>query len=120
MSGRRRSAPLQIFRIVELLQGWFPASRSTGFSISSTSFRPLRSSVPGRRARPPSPGPSRTSRPLTVSTSIWSFRKGFHLACDDVKASRRVVVYPGKERYWIDSTAEVMPLAELIRSGFEA
>jgi hypothetical protein len=44
--------------------------------------------------------------------------KGFHLACEDIKARRRVVIYPGVERYRIDSATEVMPLGALIK-GFE-
>ena len=41
--------------------------------------------------------------------------KGFHLASDDVKATRRLVVYPGQEPYRIDAKTEVMPLDRLIR-----
>jgi len=40
--------------------------------------------------------------------------KGFHLACDDVKARRRIVVYPGRESYKIESNVEVMSLRSLI------
>ena len=40
--------------------------------------------------------------------------KGFHLACDDVKARRRIVVYPGRESYKIESHVEVMSLRSLI------
>jgi uncharacterized protein len=42
--------------------------------------------------------------------------KGFHLASDDVKATRRLVIYPGKEPYRIDAKTEVMPLDRLVRS----
>ena len=42
--------------------------------------------------------------------------KGFHLASDDVKATRRLVVYPGKEPYRIDAKTEVTPLDRLVRS----
>jgi len=42
--------------------------------------------------------------------------KGFHLASDDVKATRRLVVYPGKEAYRIDAKTEVTPLDRLVRS----
>ena len=42
--------------------------------------------------------------------------KGFHLASDDIKATRRLVVYPGKEPYRIDAKTEVTPLDRLVRS----
>jgi hypothetical protein len=42
--------------------------------------------------------------------------KGFHLASDDVKATRRLVVYPGQEPYRIDAKTEVTPLDRLARS----
>ncbi len=41
--------------------------------------------------------------------------KGFHLASDDVKATRRLVVYPGQEPYRLDAKTEVMPLERLVR-----
>ncbi|HSM77433.1 MAG TPA: ATP-binding protein [Bryobacteraceae bacterium] len=36
--------------------------------------------------------------------------KGFYLACEDVQPARRLVVYPGAERYPIESATEVIPL----------
>lgn len=45
--------------------------------------------------------------------------KGFYLACDDVKAAHRLVVYPGKERYRIDHATEVVPLQALLESVTE-
>jgi uncharacterized protein len=39
--------------------------------------------------------------------------KGFHAACTDLQASRRVVVYPGSERFRVASDIEVVPLAQL-------
>ena len=41
--------------------------------------------------------------------------KGFHLASDDIKATRRLVVYPGQESYRIDSRTEVTPLDHLVQ-----
>jgi hypothetical protein len=41
--------------------------------------------------------------------------KGFHLASQDVGATRKVVVYPGREAYRLDTTTEVMPVAMLER-----
>jgi len=43
--------------------------------------------------------------------------KGFHLACEDVKAARRCVVYPGEERYRIDPSTEVVPLHAVLGNG---
>lgn len=45
--------------------------------------------------------------------------KGFHLACEDVKAARRLVVYPGEEQYRIDPLTEVVSLPALLKTGFE-
>jgi hypothetical protein len=44
--------------------------------------------------------------------------KGFHLACDDLKVRGRWVVYPGRERYRLDSRTEVVPLTEAASSEF--
>jgi len=44
--------------------------------------------------------------------------KGFHLACKDVRANRRFVVYPGEDRYRIDPDTEVVSMRHLIESGF--
>ena len=44
--------------------------------------------------------------------------KGFHLACEDVKATRRLVVYPGEEQYRIDPLTEVVSLPSLLKTGF--
>jgi predicted AAA+ superfamily ATPase len=41
--------------------------------------------------------------------------KGFHLASDDVKAIRRLVVYPGQEPYRLDAKTEVTPLDGLVQ-----
>jgi len=40
--------------------------------------------------------------------------KGFHLACEDLQATRRLVVYPGKERYRLDAATEAIPLSVLL------
>ena len=40
--------------------------------------------------------------------------KGFYLACEDLKASRRIVLYPGEEAYPLDSETEVMPVEKLL------
>ncbi len=41
--------------------------------------------------------------------------KGFHLACEDVKATHRFVVYPGNERYRVDRITEAVPLPALVQ-----
>jgi hypothetical protein len=41
--------------------------------------------------------------------------KGFHLACEDVGASRRIVLYPGAESYPLDPYTEVMPVTKALR-----
>ncbi len=40
--------------------------------------------------------------------------KGFHLASADVGATRRVVVFPGTERYRIDQITEAVPLPAMV------
>ena len=41
--------------------------------------------------------------------------KGFYNGCEDIKATRQIVLYPGEERFRIDAKTEVMPLARLLR-----
>lgn len=41
--------------------------------------------------------------------------KGFHIACDDLAADRRFVVYPGAEAFPITPTTEAVPLPEMMR-----
>jgi uncharacterized protein len=48
------------------------------------------------------------------SISDPSPNKGFHTACEDIKASRKIVIYPGAERYKYDATTEIMPLKLLL------
>jgi predicted AAA+ superfamily ATPase len=48
-------------------------------------------------------------RSLTPSLS-----KGFYLGCDDIKASHRFIVYPGKERFPLSKDVNAIPLAEMI------
>jgi predicted AAA+ superfamily ATPase len=44
--------------------------------------------------------------------------KGFYVACEDVNATRRVVLYPGTERFMLDAKTEVMPLSMFLTEGF--
>lgn len=39
--------------------------------------------------------------------------RGFHAGCEDLKPSRKFIVYPGTERYRITSDTEAVPLAAL-------
>jgi uncharacterized protein len=57
---------------------------------------------------------------IEVKRSIGSPHpgKGFHAACEDVKAARRLVIYPGETRYRIDPLTEVLPLPALLQDGF--
>ena len=41
--------------------------------------------------------------------------RGFHIACEDVKPTRRLVVYPGSERFPLKADVEAVPLLELGR-----
>lgn len=42
-------------------------------------------------------------------------RRGFWNAVDDIGATRRLLVYPGADRYRIEQGAEVLPVQQLIR-----
>jgi hypothetical protein len=45
--------------------------------------------------------------------------RGFHVACEDVKATRRLLVYPGKEPCRLKGDVEVTPLAAVLDGGFK-
>jgi len=40
--------------------------------------------------------------------------KGFYNGCEDIKATRQIVLYPGEERFRVEAKTEVMPLARLL------
>ena len=44
--------------------------------------------------------------------------RGFYNGCEDIKATRQIVLYPGEERFRLDKKTEVMPLETLIGSEF--
>ena len=48
------------------------------------------------------------------SVSAPNPSKGFHIACEDVAAARRFVVYPGTERFRLDPKTEVVPLVDMM------
>jgi predicted AAA+ superfamily ATPase len=41
--------------------------------------------------------------------------KGFYIGCEDIRATRQIVLYPGEERFRLDSKTEVMSLPWLLR-----
>jgi hypothetical protein len=45
--------------------------------------------------------------------------RGFHVACDDVKATRRLLVYPGTDPYRLKGDVEVVPLTAVVYGGFK-
>lgn len=42
--------------------------------------------------------------------------KGFYNGCEDIKATRQIVLYPGEERFKLDKKTEVMPLKMLLKT----
>src|SRR5260370_5329447 len=44
--------------------------------------------------------------------------KGFYIGCEDIRATRQIVLYPGDERFKLDTKTEVMPLETLLKSAF--
>ena len=47
-------------------------------------------------------------------SSAPKLRKGFHLASDDIKATRKLVVYPGRDRFSLTSDTEAINLQTLL------
>jgi predicted AAA+ superfamily ATPase len=43
-----------------------------------------------------------------------SVSKGFHLGCDDIKATKRFIVYPGKERFPVTKEIIATPVLDLM------
>ena len=37
-------------------------------------------------------------------------QKGFYIGCEDIRATRQIVLYPSDERFNLDARTEVMPL----------
>ena len=40
--------------------------------------------------------------------------KGFYIGCEDIKAKRQIVLYPGDETFKLDAKTAVMPLQALL------
>jgi hypothetical protein len=53
-------------------------------------------------------------------SSAPSIGPGFHLACADLKPSKRFIVYPGSERFPLNLDTDVIGLSELGRALQEA
>lgn len=53
-------------------------------------------------------------------SSAPKLERGFHLAAADIKAERRILVYPGDDNYSAPGDVEVMPLLQAIRAVAEA
>ncbi len=43
--------------------------------------------------------------------------RGFHVACADIKAERRILVYPGQDAYPGTGGTEVMPLLDAVKAA---
>jgi len=48
------------------------------------------------------------------SISDPSPSKGFYAACEDIRPTRQIVLYPGSEPYRHDPKTEIMPLGNLL------
>jgi predicted AAA+ superfamily ATPase len=51
------------------------------------------------------------------SVSDPSPSKGFYVGCEDIKAVRRIVLYPGEEAFKLNAGTEVMPLKSLLEDA---
>ena len=43
-----------------------------------------------------------------------SVSKGFHLGCEDIAATKRFIVYPGKERFPVTKDIAAIPLLDMM------
>jgi uncharacterized protein len=41
--------------------------------------------------------------------------KGFYIGCEDIQATKQIVIYPGEETYSLDPKTDVMPLEDVMR-----
>src|SRR3984893_7010549 len=44
--------------------------------------------------------------------------KGFYIGCEDIRATKQIVLYPGAERFKLDAKTEIMPLSMFLAEGF--
>lgn len=60
-------------------------------------------------------GPKRQVWAIEVKrSSAPSVSKGFHLACEDIGATRKFLIYPGSERFPLSNEVEAMGLPEFL------
>ena len=61
-------------------------------------------------------GPNRRKWAVEIKRSTApTVRKGFHLACADIDATARFVIYPGAERFPLDGKIEAIGLIDFLR-----
>ena len=96
------------FMIESILSAAPPDTESHFYRTSAGAEIDLLLTPPGK-----SPIAIEIKRSLSPAVS-----KGFHLACDDTKATRRLVLYPGEESYPISKTVRVMGISELLTEIF--
>lgn len=64
------------------------------------------------------PVPSKDrGRPWAIEikrSSTPSVSRGFHIGCSDIKANRKLVVYPGNERFSLGQDVEATGLLNLV------
>lgn len=90
--------------IIETLVAAAPAgTRSNFYRTSAGAEIDLLLTLPGRR-----PWAIEIKRSLAPKVE-----KGFHLACEDLNPERRIVVYPGSEKFPLRDGVEAMPLPML-------
>ena len=59
-------------------------------------------------------------RILVIKRSMTpKLERGYHVACDDLNPSRKIVVYPGKERYRLAPDIEAMSLTDIAQQLFD-
>ena len=53
-------------------------------------------------------------------SSALSVSKGFHVACDDIKASKKYVVYAGKDGFSLGNNVHAISLFDLMNTLIES
>lgn len=58
---------------------------------------------------------TKTKYALEIKRSMTpSLSKGFHLGCEDIGATHRFIIYPGKERFPVTKEVTAIPLVEMM------
>lgn len=59
---------------------------------------------------------SKTKFAIEIKRSMApTLSKGFHLGCEDINASHRFIVYPGKEKFPVTKDVIAMPLTDMMK-----